>query len=188
MLSEQLLPRLFDKLPHEIDCLGRSLQHFLTEPLSILADLEPWMKFHNLHGVGNKFFVLGQRGEGLSEGRYRLRRRPRWHHGHAAHVPAGNVRGFKRFVLDPRGSLSKNLGVDLGKRGKLGKIRTAFQNSIGAEDIMIINRGDDAGLYQLRFYNPTVARYVFIVILNFVALNGKPCIVTAVVIQSRNRT
>ncbi len=51
MLSEQLLPRLFDKLPHEIDCLGRSLQHFLTEPLSILADLEPWMKFHNLGGV-----------------------------------------------------------------------------------------------------------------------------------------
>ncbi len=46
---------------------------------------------------------------------------------------------------------------------------------------MIIDRSDDAGLYQLRFYNAPVTRYVFIVILNFVALDREPGVVAAVV-------
>ena len=46
---------------------------------------------------------------------------------------------------------------------------------------MIINRGDDAGLDQLRLHYTAVTRYIFIVVLNFVALDGEPRVITAVV-------
>ena len=71
--------------------------------------------------------------------------------------------------------------IDLGKGTKLGKIRTALDNSIRAEDIVIIDGSDDTSLHQLGFYGPAVTRYVFIMVLNFVALDRKPCVVAAIV-------
>src|SRR3989454_8961505 len=128
-----LLPRLLLEVSHKTHQLGRRRQHFLTKPLSILADLESRMKLHHFHRIPDKLFVLGERGEGLPQGRYRLRRRARRHHGHPAHVSAGDIRRLERVVLDPRGRLAENLRIDLGKRAKLGKIRTALQHPVGAE-------------------------------------------------------
>src|SRR6266536_623647 len=181
MYFAQLLPCLLDKLPHKIHQLRRNLQHFLFEPFPILADLEPRMKFHHFLRIGNKLLILGEPNESLPQRRYRIRRRARRHKGHPGHVTAGDIRRFERLVLDPRRRLSEDLGIDLGKRTKLGKIRIAPQDAVGAKKIVIIESSDNTSFDQLRFYSAAVTWDVLIVVLNFVALHGEPCVVAAVV-------
>src|SRR3990172_8966771 len=46
---------------------------------------------------------------------------------------------------------------------------------------MIIKRCDNAGLHELRLRSSAVARYAFIVVLDFVALHRESCVVAAIV-------
>ena len=63
-----LLPRLFDKLAHEIDDLGRRRQHFIPELFAILPNIETRLEAHDFLCLSDEFFVLGQRSKSLSHG------------------------------------------------------------------------------------------------------------------------
>src|SRR4026207_176728 len=74
-----------------------------------------------------------------------------------------------------------DLRVDFRKRTELRIVRTFSHRPVGSDDIVVVKRGHDPGLDELRLNDAAITRNVFIVILNLVALERETSIVAAIV-------